>query len=721
MKTRIPRIVAAIFLVTVVVIQAIYIWFYFASGAPKASLAEFGLDHIAFALEQLVIVGFAVLGALLISRRPKNVMGWLFALGSLALSLGGNTPVFSWFGDSGLLIEYDNFVSSGGRIFLGGSQTSVQSDAYIYGLAANSAGWALLVVGLFLFFPTGRLPSKRWIPVAVLGGLFGVQSVIVWFPVAGMLPDWTFEAYSYRVYVFDSFLGLTDVLWVLTVVVCGAALVARYRKSSADERQQIKWFALAGVLVAATALLWMTLFYTGAPLSNDTWSAGLQVAFSVTLLFLPVATGIAVFKYRLYEIDLFIRRTILFGSLAAFITVGYIAVTVGVGRLLGGSGERPLALSLVATGVIAVAFQPVRERAEKLAGRLVYGEQAEPYEVLAGLARRVGETVFAEELLPFMAETAAHAVRAKSAVVKVFLADGEELTASWPADGDASSDDRLIVTKQPVVYLDESVGEIEVRKPRNDPLRPSEERLLSDLAAQAGLAMHKLRLTVELQHRLDQIRRQAEELENSQNRIMTADLWAQLKLKRELGGRVESALTASGEILGEAERTLFKDQTKVEGLLQGAVREARRALDELRELSRGVFPPLLSEEGIVVALRSQIRRTDWRVRFSVSPGAEAQRFDSHTESAVYFCCVEALKHLSEGAEERLLELELTTEKKATHFAVAAPSASFEMPMPAGILQEMADRVEALGGTLDVRQGTAGGTRISGQIPSSEHR
>jgi len=271
------------------------------------------------------------------------------------------------------------------------------------------------------------------------------------------------------------------------------------------------------------------------------------------------------------------------------------------------------------------------------------------------------------------------------------------------------------VTRQGVVYLAETVGEIEVRKPRNDPIRPAEQRLLEDLAAQAGLAMHNLRLAVELQHRLDQIRRQAEELESSQNRIMTADLWAQLKLRRELGGRVESALTASGEILGEAERSLFFDQTKVEELLHGALLEARRALDELRELSRGVFPPLLTEEGIVVALRSQIRRTDWRVRFSVSPGAESHRFDSHTESAVYFCCVEALKHLGREPEAEPVDLELATSNGSVTFSLGANTPSFEMPVPTEVLQEMADRVEALGGTIAVRQGTAEGVRITGEI------
>jgi len=714
MRSRLASAIAVVALGVVMLLQAFYVFLHFSGRPDDPNPAPFGLDLVAFVVEQIVVVVFAVLATVLIVRKPNNVMGWLFMAASLALSLGGNSPTFSWVKQSGLLMEAYEFLEAGGRISIGSRPIAADPvDFFDYGLMANSAGWALLILGLLLLFPTGRLPSKRWIPLAVVGAAFGIEAIVVWLPISESFPEWMFPAYALRVYVFDIWLGASDVLWVLLTVLCGSALVVRYRRGDQEQKHQIKWFALAGVLVVAAALLWLSLSYAGAPLGNETWKSGFSLLFGLSLLFLPVATGIAVLKYRLYDIDLFIRRTLLFGTLAAFITLGYVGLTAGLGKVLG-ARDPSMLTSLVATGLVSVAFQPDRGRAERLASRLVYGEQAEPYEVLAGLARRVGETVAADELLPLMAETAAQSVRATSATVRLIVEGDEVISAHWPPQRERI-DGRAIVTKQSVVHQDSILGEIEVTKPANDPLRASEQRLLNDLASASGAALGKLKLNVELQRRLEQIRHQAEELASSRNRIETADVTAQLELERELRDRVESVVQSAGAKIAEAERSLENPDLAIH--LNEAFEDARRGLEELREIAHGVFPPLLSEEGLVVALRSQIRRSEWRVRTDFSGDVVERRFDASTESAVYFCCVESMKRLSAAATESPVHLTIEGNSRGVSFAVSAQPRAFDMVIPPTVLQEMADRVEAVDGSLDIRQGSSQGIRIMGDIPA----
>ena len=167
---------------------------------------------------------------------------------------------------------------------------------------------------------------------------------------------------------------------------------------------------------------------------TPTW---LSVFNSVSTLFLYAAIAIAVLKYRLYEIDVVIGKTVVFAVLAAFITVVYVALVVGVGTLVGTS-RSPL-LSAIAAAVVAVAFQPVRERARRLANRVVYGKRATPYEVLSGFTERAAETYSTEDVLPRLAQVLAEGIGASQA--RVWLALGDELrpAAAWPPDGEVPS------------------------------------------------------------------------------------------------------------------------------------------------------------------------------------------------------------------------------------------------------------------------------------------
>ena len=710
MKRRLVRWAAAGILIGGLVLEAISIVLHFLSPIGAGS---WGLDHLQFAGWHLPSLGFLAAGVIVVVRRPRHPIGWLLVLTALAMLTGG------------LLYEYNQLQYQYG--VLGIQQIDLALGALRLrlfecrrcggrGVAIRSVSWLILWVAMLLF-PTGRLPAKRWGPVGLFVVLFGTALVILrslrpW----GGAPDvaWL-DWLEYRVDVGGNRLEVSGVLAFLSPAIVGAALISRYRAGGAEERHQIKWLALGATLLALVLLVSAGLTLAGAPAVSVTW---LKITGSgLALLVLAAGAGIAILKYRLYDIDLVLRRTITFGSLGLFITLAYIGLVVGSSRILGNTGNPTLAISLVATGLVSVTFQPVRERAEHLASQLVFGDLAEPYEVLSGFSRQVGDSLLAEEILPLMAQAVARGVRARGARVRLFLVGGEEILESWHAGSISPEEEKgLVITRQEVIHADTVVGEIEILKARDDPIRPYEAKLLSDLAAQAGLALRNLRLGLELQNHLAQIRRQAEELESSQNRIMTAHLWAQLKLERELHERVERGVVASGQILLQAEQNTNRESDVLQQLLDLAVDEARSALDELRELSRGVFPPLLGEEGIVPALRSQIRKTDWRVHLELSGGIEEQRFNPHAEAAVYFCCVETMKHLSASRDAPPLVVELNAAGDVATFKIRAQTSAFGTTIPTHLLLEMADRVEALEGTLEVRQGTSEGTVVIGEVP-----
>ena len=275
------------------------------------------------------------------------------------------------------------------------------------------------------------------------------------------------------------------VLIAAALAVSVAAVVVRFARSAGEERLQLKWFAAAAVLVAATLI---------AGLVANTPVA--YVLSNLAFLCLWVAIGIAVLKYRLYDIDLVISKAVLYGSLAVFITAVYAALVVGVGTLAG-NARSPL-LAALAAAVVAVAFQPARQRAGRLANRVVYGRRATPYQVLADFARRIGGTYAAEDVLPQMAHIVAAGTGAERVVVWLRVddelrpeasSDGSPPTATLPVTGHELPTLPEADLNVPVVHQGELLGAISVTMPRDEPLRPAGQQLVTDAASQAGLTI----------------------------------------------------------------------------------------------------------------------------------------------------------------------------------------------------------------------------------------
>ena len=546
------------------------------------------------------------------------------------------------------------------------------------------SGWiwlpfALTVVVLLpLLFPDGRLLSRRWSVVIAAGLVFAVLAFVgnAFTPGAAnsSYPD-VINPLGIKGYqpLFSSLQNLSLPFGLVAVVGAVGSVAVRYRRADGVQRRQLRWFFFALLLAVIP-------FAIQGAVPN----AVAQAAVAVTIPLLPISIAVAVLRYRLYDIDVVINRALVYGALAAFITAVYIGIVVGIGRLAG-SGNRPnVALSIVATAVVAVAFQPVRERVQRLANRLVYGPRATPYEVMAGFADQMAATLSAEEVLPQMAEAAARGVGAQAARVTLYLPGSVSRSTVWPPSTGGDQFARML----PVSYRGDPVGEIAVRESPGQPITAGEGRLLADLAAQAGLVLHNVRLTAELEARLAEISAQAAELRASRQRIVAAQETERRRLGAEIEVGVQRELEATAAQLDEVERLLSDDAAAAAVRLERLTAETQRTLDGLRELAHGVFPPLLADRGIVPALKAHTRKTAIPLSIEVPAELADARFDPGVEAAVYFCCTEALRSADGPASVRL-----SASDGALSFTIDG------VARLNGRLEGLRDRVEALGGSL----------------------
>ena len=360
----------------------------------------------------VIPIGIAVLGALVASRRPRNPIGWIFLFIAVVGGLQGVEDQFVRFA----LVTHP------------GSLPMVDWAAWL-------DSWSILIVFpaggvalLLLLLPDGRLPSRRWRPVVAMAVTLTALNAVGTALTPGPLVL-SSNAVNYPVPanpvglaglqgIFTTGPSTTPVsaaLWLLSLVVlllAAAAPLVRMRRSKGEQRQQLKWIAYA-VLTTAVVILPLS-FLSGTVLPSWTFDIPTVVGFGIAL---PAAAGIAIFKHRLYDIDVVISRTVVYGSLAVFITAVYVGIAVGIGALIGGGGKPNLGLSILATAIVAVGFQPVRERVQRVANRLVYGKRATPYEVLSQFSERVAESYAMDDVMPRMARVLAEGTGAQRADV----------------------------------------------------------------------------------------------------------------------------------------------------------------------------------------------------------------------------------------------------------------------------------------------------------------
>ncbi|MGH9195496.1 MAG: histidine kinase, partial [Acidimicrobiia bacterium] len=498
--------------------------------------------------------------------------------------------------------------------------------------------------------------------------------------------------------VVEPILGLVLIAFGLAALI---NVFIRIRRSDSVERQQLKWFAYSCAIFPTMMLL--NVSPTGSALEG----IFLVGAFVIGFNSIAFAIGIAVLRYRLYDIDVVINKTFVYFALAAFITLVYVGVVVGVGSLVGAGDEPNLGLSLAATGLVAVAFQPVRERIQRLANRVVYGQRLSPYEAVTSFSHRMAESISYEQILPSIAQAAGSAVGGDRAKVKLLFPQGGSEETYWPdQDKRTNSFDATVE----VIHQGAKVGEISVAKKKGEALSPQEHKLLSDLASQAGLAFSNLRLTEELKAKLV-------ELQESRRRIVSAQDEERRRMERDIHDGAQQQLVSMSVKLGLAKSLLAKDPTKAQQMLEELKAEASEAVETLRDLARGLYPTILEEQGLVAALKAHIDKMGLNATVE-APSLNGSRLDRSVEAAIYFVVREALQNASKHAGQSPIRVELNQTGGVISFEVKDQGPGFD-PEKAKIgsgLQNMRDRIEAIGGEFRIKSSPGQGTTIKGRVP-----
>jgi signal transduction histidine kinase len=634
-------------------------------------------------------ITFALLGGLVASRRPANPIGWLMlslALGTSAAAIGLNVAL---------------------RAQLSGSSPGgwVRWPALAYNMNSVPLGALVLVI---LLFPDGRSLGRRWRWVTWLTAVFAIAYLIgtALDPVPSRLaPHLPAVGSPMGVRAFKGF-GTSPafLLYFVLFVVALVSLVLRRRRAAGDEREQLRWFVYAVGLSVGLLVLGFLSFFASLAAGNVILDIAFALGFALAI---PAAAAIAILKYGLYEIDVVINKTIVYGLLAAFFTVVYLAVVVGIGTAIGSAHNA--FLTLAAAALIAAAFNPVRDRAKSLANRIAYGDRATPYEVLSEFAEKMAATYSLEDVLPRTAQMLAQGTGATRA--DVWLVAGNELVdeATWP---EGATLERVALEGQPIEipgssrtaevrHQGELLGALSIHKAAGDPLTPIEDKLLADVASQAGLVLRNVGLI--------------EDLKASRQRIVSAQDAERRKIERNIHDGAQQQLVALALKAKLADSLVGRDETKAHEMLGQVQTDLRDALENLRDLARGIYPPLLADQGLAAALAAQARKS------AVPTTVESDgigRYPQESEAAVYFCTLEALQNVAKYAQASHAVVRLGALDGYLSFSIEDDGVGFD-PKLNGYgtgMQGMSDRLAALGGELRVTSTPGGGTLLQGSVP-----
>ena len=659
----------------------------------------------------LIFVGFfpfPVIGYLLATRRPDNAVGWMMLGVGAALGLSAFTG------------SYASYAIHGG---VGGLRLGAILEAL------DQPTWipivAIPVTFLLLLFPDGHLPSPRW---RWFARVLGASMVIVFLAILltpGTLDESPFPNVQNPLGIEALRPVLSVALVALVMLPIGVigsllSLVLRFRRSTGIERLQLRWLVTAAGTVGILYALALILSFNSEWGTSATpgWLAILQGIAVASFGLIPIAIGISILRYRLFDIDVVINRALLFGAMAIFISGVYVAIVVGVGALVG-SQASPV-LSAAAAAIVALVFHPARRRAQRFADRLVYGQRATPYEVLSEFSGRLGNVYAHDELLPRMARALAEGTGASRADVWVHIGDELRGEAVWPQDGEqpsplvASENSKGFLSPtsmlEPVRHRGELLGALSIAKKPGEALTVTEEKLVRDLAAQAGLVMRNVALTEQLMGNIEQLRA-------SRQRLVVAQDEERRKIERNIHDGAQQQLVALAVKQRLAASLIGKDDDRAREMLEQLQSHTNDALEDLRNLARGIYPPLLADKGLAAALESQARKAT--VPVSIEPDGVG-RYPQQVEAAVYFSVLEALQNVAKYANASHATVRFGQEGDLLTFDVRDDGKGFD-PAAASSgtgLQGIADRLAVLGGELTVTSTRGAGTSVVGHVPGS---
>jgi two-component system, NarL family, sensor kinase len=644
-----------------------------------ASLMVAALGREGYVYPAAAALASACLGCVLLARRPGHPMGPLLCYIGLATAV----PEIAF--------VYAHYALRHPADPLPFARPALWAVTWDNGPAISLAGLVLPLV-----FPDGRLLSRRWRPA-----LWAALAVIPLWVLGQAFTPQPMGSYLYNLpnpYVAPSLLPLFDALQGLAAAcaaVAGVAAIAsltlRWRQADRTGRQQLKWF-LAVLPIAA-----------GAIIAQDVDPGGLvNVWFgAIGGVLLPTAIGIAVLRYKLYEIDILLNRALVYGLLTAGVAGVYLGI-VALGRAYFGMNPS-LRTEVVATVLAVAVLFPLQGRVQRRIDRLFYGDRGAPYEALARLGRRVEEAADTESALNTMVKTIADSLRLPYAAIELRLGDEWRPTAAY---GEAPVE----VVAFPLIFQRETVGRLLVgTRGHGDRLGPEEERLLADLARQAGPATHAVAL------------RQA--LDASRAGLVTAREEERRRLRRDLHDGIGPTLAGLTLGLDTARRRLSPDQTALLDLLDKLKAETQRAVADVRRIVYGLRPPALDQLGLAGSLREEVGRLkseapELTVTLDASDDALAD-LPAAAEVACYRIVTEALTNVIRHAKATRCWVRIRFDG-CLDVEVRDDGVGLPEGWRTGVgIASMRERVTELGGDLVIEPSLPHGTRIAARLPAKE--
>lgn len=641
-----------------------YIEQYGTEAAMRTVLSQFSLPSESYAVYQLtlevvVTLVYVTVALVIFWRKSDSPIGLFASLFLVTFGIGGSSYVLLPF--------------------------QVQHSAGFF-LTALVTTLAYSMLPLFFYlFPDGRfVPRWAWIPA----GFWAVTTFFWNFtPRSPLNPtNWTLWLFFlYLVFIWGS---------------SAFAQIYRYRRvSSLAQRQQTKWLVFGFGL---TVLLLLPPAIIAASLGPGTESEALYSILipmqTLAMSTIPVALAISILRYRLWDIDFLINRALVYGTLTVFVVAAYVIVVGGLGALLHTSGN--FFISLLVTGVIALLFNPLRQRLQRFVNRFFYGERDDPYAVLSRLGQNLESTLAPDSILPAIVETIAHTLKLPYCAITYGDAD----SAKAAVFGSPSSS----VIRLPLSYHGQLVGELHVaQRAPDESFADTELRLLEDIAAQTGVAVHNVRLTADLQRSREQLVSTREE----ERRRLRRDLYDGLGPK--LAGQV---------LILEAIRDSLRAQPESRALVEHLIADSQTVVSEVRQLVHGLRPPALDEYGLVGAVRAyaaQCEAGGLRVRVS-APGTVSP-LPAAVEVAAYRIAQESLTNVVRHSQAKNCVVTLTMMDRNLKLEISDDGVGLPPQRKPGVgLASMRERAEEIGGRCVVENGEHGGARVTAQLPVSHH-
>ena len=679
--TWLARVWAAAVIVVMALNFVIVVWYVFRTGDTTSFLSH-------QMMTPFLSIIYTGLGAVIIKHRPRNPIGWIFLIVSSSYVLSALV--------AGALLYTSILPAPLGPLLLD--------------LATWLGNWVWLPAQLlpltfvFLLFPDGHLLSPRWRIVGWAAGL-GLLSLMLGLAAhPGPMADWGSQPNPFGIAGAERFLErlmtVGSILLAIGVFGSMAAVAVRFRRSKGIERARMKWLVYAAILILIAGAFTLPYWLSGNLANGPALELSIVLTNLVTLG-IAIAVTIAIIGYRLYDIDVLINRTLVYSVMTGVIVLIYSLVVGAAGVLFGTQDNRLLAL--VATGLVAVLFQPIRDHLQRGVNRLLYGQRDEPFEVLARLGQSLEQSATPDTLFLTLVETVAQALRLP--YVDLQERQGNRFV-SVAATG-RPVDDPISF---PMNYQSEEIGRLMVgRRAPGEPFGEADERLLQNIARQAAVAVYDARLTADLQR--------------SRQQIVTGREEERRRLRRDLHDGLGPSLAS---LLLEARvlrRMIRNDPEAAERLADEMQGDIRETIDDVRRVVNELRPPALDDLGLVPAIQMMADKVG-RPRGDGTVGTVIQiealevlpSLPAAVEVATYRIIQEALTNVTHHARARHACIRFRLDRDL-HIEIADDGVGFNGSRDEGVgLHSMRERAAELGGSLIVSRRPEGGTLVSATLP-----